>query len=108
MQDWVGELIKILMIPVDYVVDPSYDALLKNQQLPSCLGIVASLGFKGDSRPRTFQGAFAMLAAAAKSTAFNIMLSINAQFNVGGRKSPLDDAGKSHLRSPRYPQPSLT
>ena len=33
VQDWVGELIKILMIPVDYVVDPSYDALLKNQHL---------------------------------------------------------------------------
>lgn len=81
------------MIPVDYVVDPSYDALLKNAQLPSCLGIVASLGFKGDSHPRTFQGAFAMLAASIRSTAFNMMLSINAPLNVGGRKSPLDDYG---------------
>lgn len=95
MQDWVGELIRILTIQIDYVVEPSHDALLKNAHLPSCLAILMSLGFKGDSRPRSFQSVFAQLLAAIRSAAFNITVAINAQFNVAGRKSPLDDYGES-------------
>ncbi|KAF4123420.1 hypothetical protein GMORB2_6121 [Geosmithia morbida] len=91
VQDWVSEVIRILAVQVDYVVEPSHDALLKNTQLPSCMAILVSLGFRGDTRPRTFQSAFASMTAAIRSAAFNATVVATAQFNVGGRRSPMDD-----------------
>ncbi len=96
LQDWVNELIRMLSIQIDYVVEPSHDALLKNQSLPSCIAILTSLGYKGDSGHRIFQSTFALLLSSIRSVAFNITVAVNAQFSVGGRKSPLDDSGGLH------------
>uniref|UniRef100_A0A8H7N9I4 Mediator of RNA polymerase II transcription subunit 16 n=1 Tax=Bionectria ochroleuca TaxID=29856 RepID=A0A8H7N9I4_BIOOC len=91
MQDWVGELIRILNIQVDYSGEHSHDALLKNEQMRSCLSILINLGFKGDTLPRSFQSTHALIAATVRSTAWNITLASSSHFPVAGKKSPLDD-----------------
>ncbi|CAH0049842.1 unnamed protein product [Clonostachys solani] len=91
MQDWVGELIRILTIQVDYSGEHSHDALLKNEQMRSCLSILINLGFKGDTQPRSFQSTHALIAATVRSTAWNITLASSSHFPVTGKKSPLDD-----------------
>lgn len=104
MQDWVNELVRILAIQIDYVVEPSHDALLKNTQLPSCLAIMISLGFRGDTQARSFQSTFGLITAAIRSAAFNVTVATTAQFNVAGRKSPMDDYGKRRAWLPRRPR----
>jgi hypothetical protein len=58
------------------------------------MAILMSLGFRGDTHPRTFQSSFAQLLAAIRSAAFNMTVAINAPFTVNGRKSLLDDHGE--------------
>lgn len=94
VQDFVGEIIRVLAIQVDYVVEPSHDALLKNTQLPSCIAMLISLGFRGDMRPRSFQSTYGHIAASIRHVAFNLTVATSAQFNVAGRKSPMDDSGE--------------
>lgn len=94
IQDWVHELIRVLSIQVDYSGEHSHDALLKNEQMRSCLSIMISFGFKGDMQPRSFPSTYALTAVSIRSQAWNITIATSPHFQVGGKKSPLDDFGK--------------
>ena len=103
IQDWVHELIRILTIQVDYSGEHSHDALLKNEQMRSCLSILISVGFKGEMQPRGFQSTYALTAVSIRSQAWNITIATSPHFQVGGKKSPLDDFGRRpapHLPTP--------
>lgn len=91
----MNELIKILNIQVDYSGEHSHDALLKNEQMRSCLSILINFGFKGDMEPRGFQSTYALMAVSIRCQAWNITIATSPHFQVGGKKSPLDDYGKN-------------
>lgn len=94
IQDLVRELIRIVKIQVDYSGEHAHDALMKNDQLRSCLSILFSFGFSGDTHPRSFQSTFALLALVVRSQGWNLTLAVNPHIQVGSKKSPLDDHGK--------------
>lgn len=91
------ELMRILSIQVDYSGEHSHDALLKNEQMRSCLSIMISFGFKGDKQPRNFSSTYALTAVSIRSQAWNITIATSPHFQVGGKKSPLDDFGRISL-----------
>jgi mediator of RNA polymerase II transcription subunit 16 len=94
MQDWIVGLIKILNISVDYSGEHTHEALLKNEHLRACLSVFISFGFKGEKQPRSFQSKHALMAVGLRNVAYTITVAISPSFNVGGKKSPLDDYGK--------------
>lgn len=95
VQDWVKELMRILAVQVDYVsAEEPHDTLLRNAQLPACLGILVATGYRGDPQPRTFASSFSMAVCAVRSVAYNLTLAVNTQFSVANRKSLLDDWGR--------------
>jgi mediator of RNA polymerase II transcription subunit 16 len=57
------ELVRMLKLTVDYSADAkNSDNLVRNNNLHLCFAILNHLGFRGEFKPRTFGGKFAMLA----------------------------------------------
>ncbi|KAG6288143.1 hypothetical protein E4U09_005736 [Claviceps aff. purpurea] len=93
--DWVGEIIRVLKIPVDYSDETHHDALMRNQPLQFCLGIMNSLGFKGESKKRSFQSKFSMINLNMRNVVLLITLSSNSHPSIRDKSNPLDDHGKT-------------
>ncbi|QUC18758.1 uncharacterized protein UV8b_02999 [Ustilaginoidea virens] len=89
--DWVSELVRILKIQVDYSDEMHHDALMRNSSLQSCLSIMASLGFRGETRPRSFQSKFARLNLNLRNVVILITLASNTPINIREKMSPLDE-----------------
>ncbi|KAG6039308.1 hypothetical protein E4U41_002977 [Claviceps citrina] len=89
--DWVGELIRILKIQVDYSDETHHDVLMKNQSLQFCLSIMNSLGFKGERQKRSFQSKFAMVNLNLRNVVILISLAGNTPMNIREKLSPLDE-----------------
>ncbi|GAB0136152.1 hypothetical protein EsDP_00004464 [Epichloe bromicola] len=89
--DWVSELIRILKIQVDYSDETHHDALMRNLSLQFCLGIMNSLGFRGESLKRSFQSKFAMIDLNLRNVVILITLASNTPLNVREKMSPLDE-----------------
>ncbi|PHH76275.1 hypothetical protein CDD82_4064 [Ophiocordyceps australis] len=91
VHDWVTELIRILKIQVDYSEEMHHDALMRNSPLQSCLGIMNSLGFKGEMAPRSFQSKFSTICLQIRNVVILITLSSNTPVSVRDKLSPLDE-----------------
>ncbi|KAG5985084.1 hypothetical protein E4U55_001587 [Claviceps digitariae] len=91
--DWVGEMIRMLKIQVDYSDETHHDALMRNLSLQFCLSIMNSLGFKGESQKRSFQSKFAMVDLNLRNIVILITLAGNAPSNFREKISPLDEYG---------------
>lgn len=92
-QDWVGELIRILKIQVDYVEELHHDSLMRNSQLQSCLSIMNNLGFRGEFAPRSFQSKFASVKLNVRNVVILISLANNTPVSMKEKMSPLDEPG---------------
>lgn len=92
--DWVSELIRILKIQVDYSDETHHDALMRNLSLQFCLGIMNSLGFRGESLKRSFQSKFAMIDLNLRNVVILITLASNTPLNIREKMSPLDEHGE--------------
>ncbi|KAL7912022.1 mediator complex, subunit Med16 [Trichoderma velutinum] len=91
IHDWITEIIKVLKIQVDYSEELHHDLLMRNTPLQSCLSFMNSLGFKGETHPRTFQGKFAMIDLNVRNVVVLITLAINTPVTVREKMSPLDE-----------------
>jgi mediator of RNA polymerase II transcription subunit 16 len=91
-QEWISELIRILKIQVDFTEDTSHE-MMRNGNLQACLSIMHSLGFKGESQPRSFQSKFAMLCLNVRNVVMLISIASNTSI-VREKVSPLDEPGK--------------
>ena len=49
----LSEIYRVLGIIVDFSVDPQLDQLFKNSTIQRCLSMQASLGYHGESKPRS-------------------------------------------------------
>lgn len=92
-QDWVGELIRILKIQVDYVEELHHDSLMRNSQLQSCLSIMNNLGFNGEFAPRSFQSKFASVKLNIRNVVILISLANNTPVSMKEKMNPLDEPG---------------
>ena len=85
---------KLLKIPVNYSEESHHDSLVRNTSLHLCLSILSHLGFKGEFKPRTFEGKFAMLALNARNVVILITIASNTSMNIREKLSPLDEYGR--------------
>ncbi|KAH6619825.1 mediator complex, subunit Med16 [Chaetomium sp. MPI-SDFR-AT-0129] len=89
---WVKELVNMLKIAVDYSEAGHHDQLVKNIPLQQCLGVISHLSFRGDFKPRSHSGKFAMLALGIRSVFLVITVASNSpMLGVKEKLTPLDD-----------------
>lgn len=93
IQDWVNELIRILKVQVDFSEEMHHDSLMRNWTLQACLGIMNSLGFRGEWSKRMFQSKFATLDLNIRNVVILISLSSNTPPTVREFITPLDEHG---------------
>lgn len=93
--DWISEIIRILNMQVDYSEETHHDTLMRNAPLQHCLGILGSLGFRGEFRKRSFQSKFAMLSLNMRNVVILITLASNTPMTLREKISPLDEPGES-------------
>ncbi|EQL03843.1 Mediator of RNA polymerase II transcription subunit 16 [Ophiocordyceps sinensis CO18] len=91
IQDWVNELIRILKVQVDFSEEMHHDSLMRNWTLQACLGIMNSLGFRGEWSKRMFQSKFATLDLNIRNVVILISLSSNTPPTVREFITPLDE-----------------
>lgn len=102
--EWVNELVRILKVTVDYSEEAHHDSLVRNNNLQLCLSILNHLGFRGQFRPRTFGGKFAVLALNIRNIVILITIASNTPVTLKQTLSPLDEDGEQRepLTSPPY------
>lgn len=89
---WVKELVNMLKIVVDYSDAGHHDQLVKNAPLQHCLSVINHLSFRGDFRPRSHNGKFALLALGIRSVFLVITVASNTpMMGVKEKLTPLDD-----------------
>jgi mediator of RNA polymerase II transcription subunit 16 len=93
--DWVGELIRILKVQIDYTdIDQPHDNLIRNAVLQSCLSIMHSIGFRGRLKPQSFCGKLAMINLNVRNANLLITMAINPPPPLREKTNPLDEDGK--------------
>lgn len=92
--DWVGELIRILKVQIDYTdIDQPHDNLIRNAVLQSCLSIMHSIGFRGRLKPQSFCGKLAMINLNVRNANLLITMAINPPPPLREKTNPLDEDG---------------
>ncbi|RFU79222.1 mediator of rna polymerase ii transcription subunit 16 [Trichoderma arundinaceum] len=91
IQDWISEIVKTLKIQVDYSEELHHDSLMRNAPLQCCLSIMNSVGFKGETQARSFQGKFALVDLNVRNVIVLITLASNMPATVRDKMSPLDE-----------------
>lgn len=92
--DWVGELIRILKVQIDYTdIDQPHDNLIRNSVLQSCLSIMHSIGYRGRLKPQSFCGKLAMICLNVRNANLLITMTINPPPPLRERTNPLDEDG---------------
>lgn len=92
--DWVGELIRILKVQIDYTdIDQPHDNLIRNAVLQSCLSIMHSIGYKGRLKPQSFCSKMAMINLNVRNVNLLITMAINSPPPLRERTNPLDEDG---------------
>ncbi|KAK9439087.1 RNA polymerase II Mediator complex subunit Sin4 [Metarhizium brunneum] len=91
LPDWISEIIRILKIQVDYSEETHHDSLMRNSPLQSCLSIMSSIGFRGETRRRSFQSKFAIISLNMRNVVILITLASNTPMNIREKMSPLDE-----------------
>lgn len=93
------ELVRILKVTVDYSEETHHDSLVRNNNLQLCLSILNHLGFRGEFRPRTFGGKFAVLALNVRNIVILITIASNTPLTLQQKLSPLDEPRKQRVLS---------
>ncbi|KAL2199805.1 mediator complex, subunit Med16 [Corynascus similis CBS 632.67] len=88
---WVREIVNMLKVAVDYSENAHHEQLAKNTPLQQCLGIISHLSFRGDFKPRSRGGRFAMLALGVRSAFVVITVAINTPMNMKEKVILMDD-----------------
>ena len=105
--DWVGELIRIIKVQVDYTdVDQPHDNMIRNTVLQACLSIMHSTGFHGRLKKQSFGGKMAMINLNVRNVNLLITFAINSPPPLRERTNPLDEDGT--LTPPNYEASWLT
>ncbi|KHN99933.1 Mediator of RNA polymerase II transcription subunit 16 [Metarhizium album ARSEF 1941] len=91
VSDFVGDLIRLLKIQVDYSEEMHHDSLMRNSPLQSCLSIMSSLGFRGETHRRTFLSKFSIISLNMRNVVILITLASNTPTNIREKMSPLDE-----------------
>lgn len=81
----------MLKIPVDYSEEIQNDNPVRNQSLQLCLSIINHMGFRGEFKPRSFSGKFALLSLNIRNIIILITFAINTPSNMREKLSPLDE-----------------
>lgn len=81
----------MLKVPVDYSEESHHDNLVRNHSLQLCLSIVNHLGFRGEFKPRSFSGKFALLSLNIRNIVILITIASNTPGNMREKLSPLDE-----------------
>ena len=79
---------------VDFSEELHHDALMRNTPLQSCLSIMNSLGFRGETNARSFHSKFALVDLNVRNVVVLITLASNTPVPVREKMSPLDEPGK--------------
>ncbi|ROT36946.1 mediator of RNA polymerase II transcription subunit 16 [Sodiomyces alkalinus F11] len=90
-RDWVNEIVRMLKVPVDYSEETQNDNPVRNHSLQLCLSIINHMGFRGEFKPRSFSGKFALLSLNIRNTIILITFAINTPSNMREKLSPLDE-----------------
>ncbi|KAJ3472400.1 hypothetical protein NLG97_g11019 [Lecanicillium saksenae] len=96
-QDWIHDLIRILKITVDYSQELHHDTLMRNTPLHICMGIMNSLGYRGENAPRSFQSKFANVCLNVRSIVILTTLAANTPIQARDKVVPMDEPGKFTL-----------
>ena len=97
--DWVGDLVRILKVQVDYTdVDQPHDNLIRNTVLQGCLSIVHSTGFRGRLKKQSFGGKMAMINLNVRNVNLLITFARNSPPPLRERTNPLDEDGTLDLQ----------
>lgn len=93
--DWMVDIVRMLKINVDYSEESHHDQLMRNHSLQLCLSILNHMGFRGEYRPRTFCGKFAMLSLNVRNIVILITIASNTPSTFKEKLNPLDEPGRS-------------
>ncbi|KAL2158527.1 hypothetical protein VTH06DRAFT_4294 [Thermothelomyces fergusii] len=88
---WVKEVVNMLKIVVDYTEADHHEQLVKNTPLQHCLSVISHFSFRGDFRPRSRSGRFAMLALGIRSVIIVLTVVANTSMNMRDKGNPMDD-----------------
>lgn len=72
---------------------------MRNSPLQSCLSIMSSIGFRGETRRRSFQSKFAIISLNMRNVVILITLASNTPMNIREKMSPLDEHGEIDPRA---------
>ena len=88
---WIREIIGMLKIVVDYSEESHHEQLVRNSLLQLCLSILNHLNFRGDFKPRSLDGKFALLALSVRNIFVVITVATNTPMGFKEKLNPLDD-----------------
>ncbi|KAJ2971586.1 hypothetical protein NQ176_g7619 [Zarea fungicola] len=92
--EWLQELIRMLKIQVDYSEEIHHESLMRNSSLHTCMGIMNSLGFRGENVPRSFQSKFANIGLNVRIIVILTTIASNTPIQARDKMSPLEEPGK--------------
>lgn len=95
LYDLVSTLVFLLNINVDYSEEAHHDQLVRNVQLQFVMSLLSHCGFKGEFKPRSFNGRFAMLGLNVRNIVILITLASNSPMHpIKEKITPLDEPGE--------------
>lgn len=95
LNELVSAMVVMLNVNVDYSESNPSDQLPRNLQLHLLLGVLNHFGFRGEFKPRSFNGKFIMLGLSLRNIFILLTLALNSSNERMREKiSPLDDPGK--------------
>ncbi|KAK3498175.1 mediator complex, subunit Med16 [Neurospora crassa] len=87
---WVKDLVNLLKLNFDFSDEGHYDSLVRSPLFQISLSILNHMGFRGEFRPRPFEGKLSFLILQMRNFIVLVSLSLNAPKSLG--ISPLDEA----------------
>lgn len=100
LYDLVSTLVFLLSINVDYSEEAHHDQLVRNIQLQFVMSLLSHFGFKGEFKPRYFNGRFAMLGLNVRNIVILITLASNSPMHpIKEKITPLDEPGENYSES---------
>lgn len=92
LPEMVSMMVHMLNANVDYSEESQHESLYRNTHLHNILSFQNQLGFRGEFKPRSFMGKFAMLALSVRHVVIFITLANNSSQNPSREKfTPLDE-----------------
>ncbi|CCC10210.1 unnamed protein product [Sordaria macrospora k-hell] len=87
---WVRGTVNLLKMNFDFSDEALNDSLIRNPFLQMCLSILSHMSFRGEFRPRSYEGKLSFLILQVRNFIVLVSLSLNAPKSLG--TSPLDES----------------